>query len=274
MHRLVSLDLQQSTLTYLQQMQEKIDALPTTVAQATTAKKLWASKGGNKTGKTAIGDLRKALGKMAGALERCMYCEDSAADEIEHHHPKDLYPALTFVWSNHLFACGPCNGPKNNKFAVVETVENILIDVQAVVRAGNAIPAGAAPALIDPRKEDPLGYLWLDLQDTFEFLPSAEPGTIGHTRGKYTIQVLRLNARDVLVAARRNAFTGFQARLSDYAGLKKIGAPEAELGRARKELLSAPHFTVWLEMQRQQDAFPRLTALFAEVPEAHDWKRA
>jgi len=265
--------LLQATVDYLVNRQEQIDKLPTLHEQTASAKKLWNSKNSGKAGKAAITDIRRALARMAGALERCMYCEDSAADEIEHHHPKDLYPKLTFVWSNHLFACGPCNGPKNNKFAVVRTDNGVLIDVQEAAKASVAIPAATISALIDPRRDNPLDYLWLDVSDTFEFVPASAPGTIEYARAEYTINVLRLNIRDVLVAARRNAYSGFQARLFKYATQKQKKAPPETLERAKAELLAAPHLTVWHEMQRQQGTIPYLSALFGQAPEALGWKR-
>ena len=48
-----------------------------------------------------------------------MYCEDSVADEVEHFRPKDLYPDVVFAWRNYLYACGQCNGGKNNRFSIV-----------------------------------------------------------------------------------------------------------------------------------------------------------
>jgi hypothetical protein len=272
MLRIADQKLQHSTVAYLLERQKKIDSLQSVAKQAEKAKTLWNTKNSGKVGKAAIIDIRKTLGRMAGALQRCMYSEDSAADEIEHHHPKDLFPKLTFVWSNHLFACGPCNGPKNNKFATVHA-DGSLFNVKNASQIGREIPIPITPALVDPRTENPLDFLWLDIQDTFEFVPACLAGTLEYTRGAYTIEVLRLNIRDVLVAARRNAYSSFAARLADYDAQKQQGAARAVLERAKQELIAAPHLTVWLEMQRQQRAIPRLTGLFNRNPEALTWKR-
>ena len=56
--------------------------------------------------------LKESLALMCSGNQRCMYCEDSFADEIEHRRPKNLYPQQTFDWDNMLYSCGPCNGPK------------------------------------------------------------------------------------------------------------------------------------------------------------------
>src|SRR2546426_12783509 len=72
----------------------------------------------NRKSNSAFEQIKDTLDAMCSGARRCMYCEDSAADEIEHHRPKNLYPELAFAWENYLYACGPCNGPKNNRFAV------------------------------------------------------------------------------------------------------------------------------------------------------------
>lgn len=49
---------------------------------------------------------------------KCIYCESyvnvSGYANIEHYHPKSIYPKETFSWDNLFVACGPCNIPKNN----------------------------------------------------------------------------------------------------------------------------------------------------------------
>ena len=63
--------------------------------------------------------VRESLTRMCSGAQRCVYCEDSVGDEVEHIEPKDLYPCLVFLWTNYVYACGRCNGGKSNKFAVV-----------------------------------------------------------------------------------------------------------------------------------------------------------
>lgn len=46
---------------------------------------------------------------------------DSAADEVEHIAPKALFPERVFDWTNYIYACGPCNGPKSNRYSYVTT---------------------------------------------------------------------------------------------------------------------------------------------------------
>lgn len=49
---------------------------------------------------------------------KCIYCESytniSGYANIEHYHPKSLYPKETFDWNNLFVGCTVCNTPKNN----------------------------------------------------------------------------------------------------------------------------------------------------------------
>src|ERR1700691_3879898 len=82
----------------------------------------------NRQGNAAFQHVRHTLTLMCAGAKRCMYCEDSAADEVEHHRPKNLYPEYVFAWENYLYACGPCNGPKKNRFAVF-AADGSIVDV-------------------------------------------------------------------------------------------------------------------------------------------------
>lgn len=88
--------------------------------------------------------------------QRCMYCEDSCADEVEHIRPKHLYPETTFVWTNYLYACGPCNGPKSPRYP-------LLVDGQVNLPDGKSPPSPGIDVLIDPRRDDPCEFLSVDL---------------------------------------------------------------------------------------------------------------
>jgi len=83
-------------------------------------------------------------------------------------------------------------------------------------------PLPGSPVLIDPRCENPLDYMALDLLDTFWFVPIADEGTQDYQRAKYSIDILRLNSREVLVKARGNAFDSYKARLYEYQRKKRM----------------------------------------------------
>jgi hypothetical protein len=177
-----------------------------------------------------------------------------------------------------LFACGPCNGPKSNRYGTV--IDNAVQDF--IRKKGDPIvppPAGTA-GLIDPRTEDPLLFLDLDLggttpdgieiEGTFDFIPGTDLPAADWARADYTIRVLGLN-REVMRIARANAFGGFRARLWEYVDKKEDGVPSATLKRLEENLLGTPHLTVFAEMRRQREVLPEIDDLLARAPEAAAW---
>ena len=70
----------------------------------------------NKSRRVAMDPVKQALRSMCSGIERCMFCLDSAAAEIEHFRPKALFPNALFLWSNMFFICGACNRRKLDKF--------------------------------------------------------------------------------------------------------------------------------------------------------------
>jgi len=233
--------------------------------QVAAAKRLFGQR--NKAKNATFLAVRTKLTEMCNGPRRCMYCEDSVADEVEHFKPKDLYPDVVFSWANYLFACGPCNGPKNNKFCVVDVNGNLL-DVTRSRNQPVVPPLKGSSALINPRRENPLEFFWLDLKNTFEF--TAHPNLIGvaQLRAEYTLDVLGLNSRDYLRQARKNAFDGFLSRLSNYVGQQQVGATATQLNRIKSSIQRSPHITVWKEIQRQQLYHAKLRDLFAAAPVA------
>jgi uncharacterized protein (TIGR02646 family) len=216
--------------------------------------------------------VREVLDAMCRGPRRCMYCEDAPADEIEHFKPKDLQPELAFAWTNYLYACGPCNGPKNNRFAVITSgTAPKLID--ATRKRGDPVipPPRGKPALINPLKEDPLQFFQLDLRDTFIFAPTAQAGSIDYLRAEYTLDVLHLNDRDYLIHARNRAFEAFAAIVYEYLGERNTGVSNKTLSRFPNAIRRSHHQTVWAEMKRQHAVIPSIRSRFLEAPEVLCW---
>lgn len=253
----------------LDEYQEDVDSQPNYSSRVDRAKSQFSSK--NKNTNATFRAVREKLTDMCNGARRCMYCEDSVADEVEHFQPKDLYPEYVFAWRNYLYACGPCNGPKNNKFSVVDAATNNLVDVTRARGAAVVPPQGGMVALINPLREDPLDFMMLDLRNTFEFTPLATAGTTEHSRTEYTIKILRLNERDYLIDARKSAYGGFKARLVEYVQAKNTGASSRELSRLKRGIQRCPHPTVWAEMKRQHSHHPSIANLFQQAPEAEDF---
>ncbi len=249
----------------LREYQRKVDEAGSYADRVASAKTWFPRR--NKRSSPAFRRVRDSLTRMCSGAQRCVYCEDSVGDEVEHIQPKDLYPCLVFVWTNYVYACGRCNGGKSNKFAVIS--EDRLVDVTRPRGGPVAPPEPGAPAFLNPRAEDPLRFLDLDLEDTFMVLARDDLPDIDRERTDFTIDTLKLN-RDVLLQARATAFGSYRARLHEYVSMREAGATEG-IDRLVDSLKAMPHATVWAEMKRQHSFMPDLAELFSRAPEALDW---
>lgn len=249
----------------LKSLQKKVDSFGSYEERVTQAKILF--KQNNTSTNSTFKEVRKNLTQMCSGAKRCGYCEDSYADEVEHIKPKDLYPEEVFVWENYLYACGPCNSPKQNKFAVISKLTGEVVIVTR--KKGDFIlpPEQGDSIFINPRYENPLNFMELDLIDTFYFVPLFPEGTVEYAKADFTIKTLRLNDRDLLAKAREEAFNSYRARLVEY-----IKKREQENTTALVDALKRmQHPTVWLEMKRQRNFVLELEELFNQAPEALDW---
>ena len=269
MIRLPDVPLPAETRRELERLQTKIDSVVVYADRVAEAKRTFSVN--NRRDNATFRVVRRKLTEMCSGARRCGYCEDSAADEVEHIKPKDLYPEETFRWDNYLYACGPCNGPKNNRFAVFESATGAYVGVSRKRGETVKAPVNGEMVLISPRREDPLAYMELDLIDTFFFLPTADEGSTDHQRATYTIEVLRLNDRDLLLQARAEAYGSYRARLYEYIKKRDSGASSDQLRTLTQALQCMQHPTVWREIKRQRESIPELSRLFAQAPEALEW---
>lgn len=269
MLRLADPGLPDDAAAKLAEYQAQIDGAGGYAARVAEGKRKFGSR--NSRSNATFRAVRERLSDMCAGAQRCAYCEDSVGDEVEHIKPKDLYPEDVFRWPNYVYACGPCNGGKNNKFAVMTGAGRV--DVTRARGAPVTPPTPGEPAFINPRADDPLDFLTMDLLGTFLVLPRDGLPDAAADRADFTIETLNLN-RDLLLEARSNAFGGYRARLTEFGSRRDAGASAVELEGLRSDLLATPHPTVWEEMKRQAPSIPRLEELFATVPEALAWTRA
>lgn len=252
--------LAQAALTYLASKQAEIDAISDYDKQVIKGKSLWSNKGG-----ANFETVKSTLTSMCVGSKRCNYCEDSAADEVEHVKPKDLYPEDTFVWENYLYACGPCNGPKNNYFAVIDQ-NNKIVELARKKGAPVVRPQPGIDAFINPRSENPLKYMVLDLA-TMYFVPYPGIGTVQKQKAEYTIEKLRLNARDYLVKARAKAYEAYLNAMKAFVLDKSLNKTQQELEISLNKFKTKQHPTVWEEMKRQHNAIKEIAVLIKQAPE-------
>lgn len=278
MLRIRNKELDAPSAAVIAELQSQIDGAADYPSQVLAAKLTWKSRTGTKARSAAFTSIRTTLGTMCIGSVRCAYCEDSAADEVEHILPKNLFPEQCFRWSNYLFACGPCNGPKNNRYGTVDGEE-----VKEFTRGKNdpvIRPPVGQSGFIDPRTEDPFYFFEMDLggttpqgvalAGTFELLPREDLSGPNNARAKFTIDVLGLN-REVIRVARENAFGGFRARMVEYVQKKELGAGVDVLNKLRHGILTTPHLSVFEEMRRQRDLLPEVANLILRAPEMLDW---
>ena len=196
-----------SASSKLGEYQKEVDDAGDYAERVAEGKRLFGSR--NRPSNSTFRAVRESLSKMCSGAQRCVYCEDSMGDEVEHVRPKDLYPEDVFCWQNYVYACGPCNGGKNSRFAVMT-----LNGREDVTRArGSPVepPTPGEPVFVNPRLEDPFALMTMDLLGTFFLLPRYGLDPVENDRADFTIRTLKLN-RDPLPDARKNAFGGYRAR--------------------------------------------------------------
>jgi hypothetical protein len=268
MIRLPDVTLASAAADGLRDYQAQVDACATYAEQVLAGKETFQAR--NRRGNAVFDEVKVSLDQMCCGIRRCAFCEDSLADEVEHFRPKDLYPQHVFRWPNYLYACGPCNTHKNSKFAVFPSKTGEILEVSRKRNAPVVEPTAGDEVLIDPRTVDAMGWMKLDLIDTFYFVPLATEGNRHNARATYTIKALGLN-RDVLPAARRQAYVLYENFLHRYLYEKRESTTATDREVVIAQLRRHPHPTVWREMQRQHDKIPSLQKLFAAAPEAISW---
>jgi hypothetical protein len=284
----------------LKALQSKIDSCVTHQKKYEKADTLWKgiSKKGSRS-KILFESLRKRLRSMCVGVEICNYCEQNLESDTEHIYPKKLFPERTFSWGNYLQVCKKCNTEyKADRFAVFIPIGSANAE-EITLRRGVYEPAPTLDAaFIDPRNENPMDYLRLNLlydSPAFCFLdPIYNEGTREYYKAKWTLDILNLNKDNALVENRRSALDDFLGLLSRYVNAKNsknfteladaIGdfppivntkpfATEKKriLIDLRNKIKKHTHPTVWKEMIRQRSILPKTNNLFKQAPEALLW---
>ncbi|MES2387002.1 MAG: HNH endonuclease [Bacteroidota bacterium] len=266
-------------MTALAAYQGKVDAEPDFAKKSSLGKRLFSAA--NKKGSPVFDAVKLKLKEMCSGAQRCVYCEDSYADEVEHIYPKSLYPEHCFSWDNYIYVCGQCNVAKNNNFAVFRDDTGLFEKVNPKPGTVISRPPPGIAVLINPRTEDAMDYLFLDLGGTFEFVNLADEGTIEYDRADYTLNtILGLNDSghgEALRIQRRNYYGSYSARLAQYNSQKEKDASDPDLKKLITELQGESHPTVWKEIQRHfklgllEQINKELNNLFLASPEALTW---
>ena len=279
-------DLQQ----YLEQKQAQVDQEADYSTRRRKANHLWNSKRSSQEGNAKFDQVQTLLVKMTIGIQSCNYCENNEAIDIEHIYPKGAFPGRTFRWDNYILACKKCNSHyKLDKFAVFNPADSLQrYDIPRGAEAPTEVSV-----LINPREEEAMDYLWLDIVGrTFRFaILAEEEGTLAYQKASYTLELLGLNKREALVSAREKAAKYYYSRLRLYVQIKAadslqaleelvdpftlphslgtLSALKTQLCEAiRRDIVDYPHTTVWKELIRQRELLPRTHELFIAAPEA------
>lgn len=286
--------IRRGILNHLQKLQGKIDALSSYKAQVKQAKVLWQNKKKTNPQKAAFNRVERELQKIAiGANHYCNYCEKNEGTTIEHIYPRGLFPNKTFVWENYLWTCKECNGKyKVSQFQIFKSPNSSEI-IDLVKDYSFVRPFNEDAVFINPRVENPLDYLQLNLESGCFESKENDTNTRGYKRAAYTLETLQLNTRNKLVASRQKAYQNYQDLLQQYIDMQQSTSSEALIAifsvsnntkkspwEKQKDLanlefqtmlLHQAHPTVWKEMQRQVESIPLLKKLFQQIPEALAW---
>jgi hypothetical protein len=219
-------DLPVETAVALQALQDAVCAGQNFEDRVAKGKLLFQRR--NKRNDRVFSVIRGILADISSNVLRCCYCELSEIDQVEHVAPKDLFPELCFVWENYLYACGPCNRTKLNRWWILDSENGQPREVTRGRGGPVETPPGGAPLMLNPRVDDPLEFLFLDTLDTFEFMPAMDAG-IGKLRAEKTIEMLSLN-REAVRVARETAFGTYREILGRYVDEKKGAGPRRYSG--------------------------------------------
>jgi uncharacterized protein (TIGR02646 family) len=235
---------------------------------------------------------------MCVGVEICVYCENNEATDIEHIYPKKLYPEKAFNWENYVLACNKCNSHhKSDKFKIFNPKDSATVEDITLPRGTYSQPTNDDALFINQRIDDPLDLIELDLlNQTFVFVERSQQGTREYEKASFTIDLLGLNTRGSLVAARKQAVRFFINRLETYVSAKnatdfqelKDAVDDDEVGSLddtksfgqekqrmldaiKKDILEGSHPTVWKELIRQRVNLPKTNGLLTDAPEALNW---
>jgi len=213
MHRVRNCSLPQEINDELKKYQANVLKKGTFQEQKKEADRLWRNK--NREKNRVFSQVRKILKKMAPIGGCCMYGESNTGSQIEHFRPKSSFPECAFEWENFLPACGDCNLEKRSSFKVFMNETNRWYDVPTTGTSSDL--RSRMPALLNPRFEDSMDLLGLELVDTFLYYSRYPKGTVEYERAHYTVDILGLNKHETLRKIRESAYEAYRSHLQQYA---------------------------------------------------------
>jgi len=291
MIQLESKDLSIETQSRLDNLQREVDLKTTFADKAKEAKRLWGGKKGANAGKVAFEEVTSVLEDMCVSKELCNYCEQNEANDIEHIAPKSFFPESAFVWDNYLLACKQCNsGYKLDKCFVIDAANS----THELARRTQPT-VGSTIAFINPRVENPNTYMMLNML-SYKFDIHEDLSLIKKHKAEKTLEILKLNERDELIHARKNASKYMYLRLEQLIKiietnsnqeLENILTPDDDvvdttkslennktiiIASFKKDIQMHQHPSVWYAIKKVQSKVnAKWQKLFEKLPEALTW---
>ena len=167
-----------------------LDRLQRMVDEGADVEALWRAE----RRKTLMVRIARVLASVAGARQRCMYCDDSRGTDIEHFWPR-RYRDRVFLWLNLLWVCAACNRCKSHRFPC---------------------DSAGLPLLIDPTAEDPWCFLFYDSRT--DEITARWDGETGQelAKGKETVAILATLRHEAVTEGRRRARLGLQRTVAAF----------------------------------------------------------
>jgi uncharacterized protein (TIGR02646 family) len=134
-----------------------------------------------------ISPVVQTLELMAGNRQRCAYCSDSHASDIDHFRPIDTYYSSTFKWKNLLWVCAPCNRKKSTRFPIKENGDPLLID-PTMVDPWKHLTLDTASGYVAPRFLDDHFDIYGD--ETLRVLPTINYEAVAEGRAQICRRVI------------------------------------------------------------------------------------
>lgn len=164
---------------------------------------------------------------------KCAYCEkkvEGAYDDVEHYRPKNQYHWLGHDWKNLLFACTICNRSyKKTNFPLADETKR-SIDTHDISKE--------EPLIINPSTESPSNYIVYNQHIMQPRIINGQESL----KGKYTIELFKLNDRKVIVEERRALYESFNSTVEKrYIAeqlLLKTGLPDEVYAYAQQLITS------------------------------------
>ena len=204
--------------------------------------------------KSAAASWREIRGKLSRARPigtRCHYCELDRPRDIDHVYPLSVYPDEAFDYANYVYSCVICNQNRKRE-RCSHVVDDEIRELGHFCRVDDELPVGVR-GLINPRTEDPLEFMEIDIE-TGALILIPQLNSTKRLRAEYTIDVLNLNEPN-LARDRRSAAKLYLDYAADVAAA--ITAEDTEMfERIIYDFLDVDRPTVLMGLLNYPNRYP------------------